>query len=347
MLLGAAPAQPAGFRLRGCHPLRPPIPGDSATRPVQCTAPRRGGDGKNAPQTTPRPQPPPGIARARFNHHPLPLATTHGISTPAGTEMFHFPASPPAPYDIQTRVTPHNGRRVPPFGNPRITARKPAPRGISQATASFIGPRCQGIHRTLIKTNNTQHNTRHAARQTAARPRRTNGARPRRSPRHRGARATRTTTGARRTTNQTRKQTNGRPAAQFTIPRPPADARVHYAVHNQPAHNPRPPQKKTGEGPRARTPGRTAPEPDSMPRPPHPRPATSGSRRGGRTPGPAPRRRTRAPSARGNNEPLRKEVIQPHLPVRLPCYDFVPITGPAFDRSPWGHGLRASPTFMT
>ena len=24
----------------------------------------------------------------------------------------------------------------------------------------------------------------------------------------------------------------------------------------------------------------------------------------------------------------RKEVIQPHLPVRLPCYDFVPVTGP-------------------
>ena len=159
MLLGAAPAQPAGFRLRGCHPLRPPIPGDSATRPVQCTAPRRGGDGKNAPQTTPRPQPPPGIARARFNHHPLPLATTHGISTPAGTEMFHFPASPPAPYELQTRVTPHNGRRVPPFGNPRITARKPAPRGISQATASFIGPRCQGIHRTLKTNEPTTHNT--------------------------------------------------------------------------------------------------------------------------------------------------------------------------------------------
>jgi hypothetical protein len=25
----------------------------------------------------------------------------------------------------------------------------------------------------------------------------------------------------------------------------------------------------------------------------------------------------------------RKEVIQPHLPVRLPCYDFVPVTSPA------------------
>ena len=27
---------------------------------------------------------------------------------------------------------------------------------------------------------------------------------------------------------------------------------------------------------------------------------------------------------------LRKEVIQPHLPVRLPCYDFTPITDPTF-----------------
>lgn len=31
---------------------------------------------------------------------------------------------------------------------------------------------------------------------------------------------------------------------------------------------------------------------------------------------------------------LRKEVIQPHLPVRLPCYDFVPIASPTFDGSP-------------
>jgi hypothetical protein len=27
----------------------------------------------------------------------------------------------------------------------------------------------------------------------------------------------------------------------------------------------------------------------------------------------------------------RKEVIQPHLPVRLPCYDFTPIIGPTLD----------------
>ena len=47
---------------------------------------------------------------------------------------------------------------------------------------------------------------------------------------------------------------------------------------------------------------------------------------------------------------LRKEVIQPHLPVRLPCYDFVPIAGPTFDSSlpcGLGHRLRVLPTFVT
>jgi hypothetical protein len=46
---------------------------------------------------------------------------------------------------------------------------------------------------------------------------------------------------------------------------------------------------------------------------------------------------------------LRKEVIQPHLPVRLPCYDFTPITNPTFDGSlPYGlgHRLRVLPTFV-
>ena len=46
---------------------------------------------------------------------------------------------------------------------------------------------------------------------------------------------------------------------------------------------------------------------------------------------------------------LRKEVIQPHLPVRLPCYDFTPIADPTFDSSlPYGlgHWLRVLPTFV-
>jgi hypothetical protein len=45
----------------------------------------------------------------------------------------------------------------------------------------------------------------------------------------------------------------------------------------------------------------------------------------------------------------RKEVIQPHLPVRLPCYDFTPIIDPTFDGClPEGlaHRLRVLPTFV-
>ena len=30
-----------------------------------------------------------------------------------------------------------------------------------------------------------------------------------------------------------------------------------------------------------------------------------------------------------DKELLRKEVIQPQVPLRLPCYDFVPVIGPA------------------
>src|SRR5699024_6259509 len=48
---------------------------------------------------------------------------------------------------------------------------------------------------------------------------------------------------------------------------------------------------------------------------------------------------------------LRKEVIQPHLPVRLPCYDFVPIAGPTFTHSlptrGLGHKFQVLLTFLT
>jgi hypothetical protein len=45
----------------------------------------------------------------------------------------------------------------------------------------------------------------------------------------------------------------------------------------------------------------------------------------------------------------RKEVIQPQLPLRLPCYDFTPITDSTFGRClPCGlaHGLRVFPAFV-
>ena len=67
--------------------------------------------------------------------------------------------------------------------------------------------------------------------------------------------------------------------------------------------------------------------------------ATAQGRTGGATP-----RAARVPCApRGS----RKEVFQPHLPVRLPCYDLAPVTGFALGRSsrprtsgtPGSHGL--------
>jgi hypothetical protein len=46
----------------------------------------------------------------------------------------------------------------------------------------------------------------------------------------------------------------------------------------------------------------------------------------------------------------RKEVIQPHLPVRLPCYDFTPIINPTLDACLPIEGLaqrlQVLPTFV-
>ena len=65
------------------------------------------------------------------------------------------------------------------------------------------------------------------------------------------------------------------------------------------------------------------------------------------------------PESRRPAEPLsgdrgrlpRKEVIQPHVPVRLPCYDFVPITGPTLVAYLPTRGLaqrlRVLPAFVT
>ena len=46
---------------------------------------------------------------------------------------------------------------------------------------------------------------------------------------------------------------------------------------------------------------------------------------------------------------LRKEVIQPQVPLRLPCYDFAPVIGFILESSlpkGLGHLLRMLPTPM-
>ena len=52
-------------------------------------------------------------------------------------------------------------------------------------------------------------------------------------------------------------------------------------------------------------------------------------------------------TAVGPTRLLRKEVIQPHLPIRLPCYDFIPLTSHSFGAfPPFGldQRLREQPT---
>ena len=50
-----------------------------------------------------------------------------------------------------------------------------------------------------------------------------------------------------------------------------------------------------------------------------------------------------SPSPGGSgNFPLRKEVIHPHVPVGIPCYDLTPISGPALGASPLAVGTATS-----
>ena len=50
-----------------------------------------------------------------------------------------------------------------------------------------------------------------------------------------------------------------------------------------------------------------------------------------------------------NRQSFVKEVIQPQVPLRLPCYDFTPIIGPTVDgcsSCELAHRLRVKPTFV-
>ena len=112
------------------------------------------------------------------------------------------------------------------------------------------------------------------------------------------------------------------------------DARVHYEVLNT-----RTEPRTTRDEPARHTTDNEETTTRPLPHNPTacPQPAFHENK-----PEPAPPARTgaQAPHPPGNPSRhertgiLRKEVIQPHLPVRLPCYDLVLITSPTFDGSP-------------
>ena len=145
-----------------------------------------------------------------------------------------------------------------------------------------------------------------------------------------------------------RRQASGSPTRRPRTNRPPTRGSP-VAEGNKPKPDPSGPNSVPGAGP----------PPRPVPTPP-PEGKRSCTRTGTVMPTPTnrcsplehPPRNTRPRQGPGPRPPpkgcrrqtlLRKEVIQPHLPVRLPCYDLVPIASPTFDGSlPQGVGPPAS-----
>ena len=84
-----------------------------------------------------------GLFRVRS---PL-LAESRFLSSPRGTEMFHFPRFARARLFVQRAVRRHYPPWVSPFGHLRIKAWLAAPRSLSQLPASFVASCRLGIHR--------------------------------------------------------------------------------------------------------------------------------------------------------------------------------------------------------
>ncbi len=128
----------AVLHLRDSHPLRPAFPDHSARPPHTRSASAE--TDSNAPQprtrNTCRLSHGPGLASSAFARH---YSRNHSCFLQTGTEMFHFPATPPAPLYIQEAATGHHAGQVPPFGHPGITVQLATPPGLSRPHTSFIG----------------------------------------------------------------------------------------------------------------------------------------------------------------------------------------------------------------
>ena len=100
--------------------------------------------------STPRAQRLAPVTRARFGliRFRSPLLTEHPFLQVL--RCFTSLRTPRA-----NAVPAHDGRRVPPFGDPRIKAMLEAPLGLSHPQTSFIGTVCQGIHHTPLQATHT------------------------------------------------------------------------------------------------------------------------------------------------------------------------------------------------
>ena len=303
------------------------------------TRPGPVGDRTHRP-STPHAQPPTGITRARFGlvRFRSPLLTEYPF-----LQVLRCFTSLRTPRTIGA-VTAHDGCRVTPFRNPRIKASSAAPRGISLPATSFIGPVCQGIHHTPLQatphTGDPQDQT-NTGRQIINTLRSQNDQTNNQTP----------IKGDPVEIHQYKQTTTSHPPKGR--PRGPLASTLQFSNHHATPHTP---TRNTREGthgghPNANPPHKEGRGGQGTQQHAHTRPHKGGAtilpRQHARHPGNKP------PGTMPGNKTIlrRKEVIQPHLPVRLPCYDLVPITSLTLDGSPqqyWsGHRLRVLPTFMT
>ena len=223
---------------------------------------------------------------------------------------FTSPRSPHHPIHVQMMVAQHNPGRVPPFGHPRIKARSPTPRGISQAATSFISSWCQGIHRMPHKT--TQQKTRPTSPPPQQQQQQATG--PPRPPHpHHGARET--TGGARRQQRCSQPLYKSQ-TTHHNPPQPQHTTRTRRKGRTQ--HTPTPKQEEAAAPP---TGGATTPHqgrrrqhpPTGGPRVLDVNPTARPSAHSSKAPMPNPTTRTR-PTSTLPAEPTRPQAPPHHQP---------------------------------
>ena len=227
-----------------------------------------------------------------------------------------------------------------------------APRGLSHPQTSFIGTVCQGIHHTPFRA--------------AHAPKNPNDSFKRQTTNHHTVKNDHKTIDLETRLIQKRRAWRNRDKASRTKNPALLASTIQFSNHHAPRPDPtRGPQGRRRPARGIRKTARTqngcgwrSGNPKAYPyRSP---PAPKGTREANdlfhtSTPTPKPGTipgawATRRTPDRRPEKLRRKEVIQPHLPVRLPCYDLVPITSLTLDGSihkGLGHRLRVLPTFMT
>ena len=289
--------------------------------------------------------------------------------------MFHFPAFPPPPY---TR-SDDGGPAQPGPGSPIRTP--PDQSSLANSPGHIAGRNV--LHQLLVPRHPPNAPQNHTQQKTRPRPPPQNGGPAGHTPPH-------TPHGQRRTKQEGGTRADNKDARNhYTNHKQPTTTTTTPAHDQDPAEGPNPthppPKQEAGRpprrGPQPPHQGRRRHPPTGGPRVLDVNPTARPSAHSSKAPMPNPTTRTRPtstlpaeptrPQAPRHHQPPtprkaddedqrpggtttglpRKEVIQPHLPVRLPCYDFVPIADPTFDHSPrtsrLGHGLRALPTFVT